>query len=272
MARVLSGAVLGAAAGAALWFLGPIPLLVIAEIVLLLGFLEYAALAERLNARVPKVASGAASMLTCAAMASPGAPVQVVLMAAVLALGALVLGSGRAGVDVLHDVSASLLPPLYLGLPLGALVATHEAAGREAPLLLLLTVVVSDTAQYYCGRIFGRRLLAPAISPKKTVEGALGGIAFGTAAIMLVGRWWLPSTGLLWRAGLGLAIVVLGIVGDLFESLIKRGAGVKDASSLIPGHGGMLDRIDALLFAAPVYYVFVKYVVVSGQLPVASGR
>lgn len=260
MQRVLSGAVLGVAVGAAIWFLEPIPLLAIAEIVLLLGFLEYAALAERLNARVPKVASGAASMLTCAAMASSGAPVQVVLMAAMLGLGALVLGSGRSGVEALHDISTSLLPPLYLGLPLGALVATREAAGREALLLLLLTVVVSDTAQYYCGRIFGRRLLAPAISPKKTVEGALGGIVLGTATIVLAGRWWLPNAGLMWRAGLGLAIVMIGIVGDLFESLIKRGAGVKDASRLIPGHGGVLDRIDALLFAAPVYYMFVKYV------------
>jgi len=260
MQRVLSGAVLGAAVGAAIWFLGPIPLLAVAEGVLLLAFLEYAALAERLQARVPKIATGAAAMLTCAAMASPGAPVHVVLMAAVLGLGALVVGSGRVGVDALHDVSASLLAPLYLGLPLGALVATHEAAGREAPLLLVLTVVVSDSAQYYCGRAFGRRPLAPAISPNKTVEGALGGVILGTATLVLVGQWWLPSMGFLWRAGLGLAIVALGIIGDLFESLIKRGAGVKDASSLIPGHGGMLDRIDALLFAAPVYYLFVKYV------------
>ena len=181
-------------------------------------------------------------------------------MAAVLGLGALVLGSGRAGHDALHDMSASLLPALYLGLPLGALVATHDAAGREASFLLLLTVVVSDTAQYYSGRAFGRRLLAPAISPKKTVEGALGGVVFGTAAMVLFGRWWLPEVGVPWRVGLGVAVVVLGIIGDLFESLIKRGAGVKDASGLIPGHGGVLDRIDALLFAAPMYYVFVTYV------------
>jgi phosphatidate cytidylyltransferase len=272
MQRVLSGAILGAATGAAVWFLGTIPLLAIAEAVLLLAFLEYAALAERLNARVPKIASGAASMLTCAAMASPGAPVQGVLMAAMLGLGTLVLGSRRAGIDALHDISASLLPALYLGLPLGALVATHDAAGREAALLLMLTIVVSDTAQYYSGRTFGRRPLAPAISPAKTVEGALGGVVFGTTVMVLFGRWWLPDVGVMWRVGLGAAVVVLGIVGDLFESLIKRGAGVKDASGLIPGHGGVLDRIDGLLFAAPMYYVFVKYVVVSGQWSVAGGR
>ena len=260
MQRVLSGTIPGAAIVAAVWFLGTIPLLVIAEGVLLLAFLEYAALAERLNARVPKVASGAASMLTCAAMALPGSPIQAVLMTAMLGLGTLVLGSRRAAIDALHDLSASLLPVLYLGLPLGALVATRDAAGREAALLLLVTIVVSDTAQYYSGRAFGRRPLAPAISPAKTVEGALGGVVVGTTALALVGRWWLPDVGVLWRVGLGAAVVVSGIIGDLFESLIKRGAGVKDASSLIPGHGGVLDRIDALLFAAPMYYLFVKYV------------
>jgi phosphatidate cytidylyltransferase len=250
---------------AAVWFLGSAPLLAIAEVVLLLAFLEYAALAERLGVRVAKVPSAAAAMLACAAMAVPGAPVEVVLMAAVLALGALVLATGRAGGEALHDVAVSLLPTLYLGLPLGALLATHAAAGRGAALLLLLTVIVSDTAQYYSGRAFGRRLLAPAISPKKTVEGALGGVVFGTVTMVLVGRWWLPGATFLWRVGLGFAVVVLGIVGDLFESLIKRGAGVKDASSVIPGHGGVLDRIDALLFASPVYYMFVKYVVANAQ-------
>ena len=76
----------------------------------------------------------------------------------------------------------------------------------------------------------------------------------------ILGNWWLPDTPLLLRAALGLTVVALGIAGDLFESVLKRSAGVKDSASLIPGHGGVLDRIDALLFAAPVYYVVLKYV------------
>ena len=128
----------------------------------------------------------------------------------------------------------------------------------------MLTVMVSDTAQYYTGRAFGRRPLAPAISPKKTVEGAIGGFVFGTAAAG--GRRRMVAAG---RAGRRCArcsastIVALGIAGDLFESMLKRSAGVKDSSALIPGHGGVLDRIDALLFAAPVYYIVLKYVYVT---------
>lgn len=259
MKRILSGAVLGAAVLAAVWWLPVLILLGIAEIVVLGAFVEFAALADRLNTPVQRVPSCAAAMLTCAAMVAPGTPVHVILMAAFVALGAMVLSSRRSQATALHDVAASLLPALYVGLPLGALVAIHAEIGRTAVLLLLVTVVVSDTAQYYTGRAFGRRLLAPDISPKKTVEGALGGVVFGSATMVVAGQWWLSGTSLPWRAALGFAVVIVGIVGDLFESLLKRGAGTKDSSSVIPGHGGVLDRIDALLFAAPVYYVFVKY-------------
>jgi phosphatidate cytidylyltransferase len=131
--------------------------------------------------------------------------------------------------------------------------------GREAALLLILTVALSDTAQYYSGRAFGRHLLAPVISPKKTIEGAIGGFAGAMLGLGLLGHWWLPHVPLQWRLSLAVAIAAVGIVGDLFESLLKRSVGVKDASSLIPGHGGVLDRIDALLFAAPVFYAFVRY-------------
>ena len=102
--------------------------------------------------------------------------------------------------------------------------------------------------------------MAAAISPKKTVEGAVGGFLFGALTVAALGAWWLPAMPVAVRALLGLAIVALGIAGDLFESMLKRSAGVKDSSTLIPGHGGILDRIDALLFAAPVYYVVLKYV------------
>ena len=259
MTRVLSGTLLLAVVGSAVWFLEPIYLLGLAEIVALAGFMEYAQLAERMGTQVSRAAAGSATLIVCAAVGVPGLPVDVALMGAMLGLAIVVLASGRRGAAALHDVAASAFAPLYLGLPLGALVAVRWLVGREAALLLMLTIVVSDTAQLYCGRLLGRRLLAPAISPKKTVAGAVGGFVAGVLGIAIVGRWWLPSVDLPWRIALGFAVVAVGMAGDLFESLLKRSAGVKDASALIPGHGGVLDRIDALLFAAPVFYIFVRY-------------
>ena len=123
----------------------------------------------------------------------------------------------------------------------------------------MLTIVVSDSAQYYTGRAFGRRPLAPSISPKKTREGAIGGVLIGTIAMTLAGLRVFPAANVPLLAAAAAAVVFVGIVGDLFESLLKRSAGVKDSSALIPGHGGILDRIDSWLFAGPVYYVFVRY-------------
>jgi phosphatidate cytidylyltransferase len=153
-----------------------------------------------------------------------------------------------------------LFAMVYIVAPIIALIAIRVASGPPAVFLLMLTVMISDTAQYYTGRTLGRHLLAPSISPKKTIEGAVGGFAIGTLAFVLIGAWWAPQLSTAVRVGLGLAIVALGIAGDLFESSLKRRAGVKDSSALIPGHGGVLDRIDALLFAAPVYYLVLRYV------------
>jgi phosphatidate cytidylyltransferase len=166
---------------------------------------------------------------------------------------------GHPGPAVLRDVAAAVLPILYIGLPLGALAAVRALAGREALLLLMGTIVISDSAQYYTGRALGRRPLAPAISPKKTLEGAIGGMVIGTLAFVIGARLVFPAATLLLIVLVGAAIAALGMVGDLFESLLKRSAGVKDSGAVIPGHGGVLDRIDSWLFAAPVYYVFVRY-------------
>ena len=147
--------------------------------------------------------------------------------------------------------SARFLAPWYLGMPLGMLVAIHAVGGRIATLLLIATVVVSDTAQYYSGRTFGRRPLAPAISPKKTIEGAVGGVIAASLFMTFAGRAVFPTARLESLFLLGIAIVVLGICGDLFESRLKRVAGMKDSSTLIPGHGGVLDRFDSLYFVIP---------------------
>jgi phosphatidate cytidylyltransferase len=157
-------------------------------------------------------------------------------------------------------VGNALFALVYIAVPLVALVAIRMTGGPQAVFLLMLTVMISDTAQYYTGRTLGRNLLAPRISPKKTIEGAIGGFVIGTLAFVVIGARWAPQMPLAVRIGLGLAIVALGIAGDLFESSLKRRAGVKDSSALIPGHGGVLDRIDALLFAAPAYFIVLRFV------------
>lgn len=259
MVRVLSALILLPAIIAVVWLLPPLAALLVAETVLVLAFLEYADLADRMGARVPRLLGGVATAAVCAAVAWPATRVEIVLMAATVAAAGAAVGSGRIAHESLHSVGATLFAALYIGLPLGALAAIRTQAGPGPALLLLLTIVISDSAQYYGGRMFGRRLLAPAISPKKTVEGAVSGLVVGTIGLLFLAAWWLPSTPRPALLVLGPTIVALGIAGDLFESMLKRSAGVKDASSLIPGHGGMLDRIDALLFAAPVYYAFVMY-------------
>ncbi len=267
MTRLLSGALLLGLAIVVVWFAPPLVFLAVAEALLVLGLIEYVSLAKASGLSVPAVPSGVAAMLTAAAFAGVASgrgaawtPVDVVLMSALVALGALSLPRWTGGRDALAGTAASLFPSLYLGLPVGAMIAIRETRGREALFLLMLTVFVSDTAQYYSGRAFGKRPLASAISPKKTVEGAIGGFVLGGLLLAVAGAWWLPSVPIVLRATLGVAVVALGIAGDLFESMLKRSAGVKDSSALIPGHGGVLDRIDALLFASPVYYIVLKYV------------
>jgi phosphatidate cytidylyltransferase len=268
--RVLSGAALVVITVAVVWF-APAPLFfAVAEALLLLAFIEYSRLSSAVGYPLPAAVSGVATLLASVGVTSTrwvgdtiagtAVALDAVLMSAFVVLAALSLTTWRGGRDALGRVSASVFPMLYLGLPIGALIAIRSMRGPAGLFLLMLTVMVSDTAQYYSGRMFGRTPLAPAISPKKTVEGAVGGFVFGMLLMAVAGHWWLPDVSLLIRSLLGAALVALGIAGDLFESMLKRSAGVKDSSSLIPGHGGVLDRIDALLFAAPVYYVVLKYV------------
>jgi len=268
--RVWSGAALVVIVIAVVWFAPALLFLAVAEALLLLAFIEYSRLSSAVGYSLPAVVSGAATLLASLAVASPrwigdavvptGAALDAVLMTAFVVLASLALTTWRGDRDGLGRVAAAVFPMLYLGLPIGALIAIRSMRGPEGLFLLMLTVMVSDTAQYYSGRMFGRTPLAPAISPKKTVEGAAGGFVCGVLLMAIGGAWWLPNVSWLIRSLLGAVIVALGIAGDLFESMLKRSAGVKDSSALIPGHGGVLDRIDALLFAAPIYYVVLKYV------------
>jgi phosphatidate cytidylyltransferase len=265
VARFLSGALLLVVVVAALWFLPPIYLLGLTLPVAWLAFREYADIASRAGVHVSRPAGVMATALACTVVAIPGLPIEAALAGITLGLSAVALAgamsakSGQEAGAALNTAAVSVFAPLYIGLPLGLLVATRWTLGKETALLVIVTVATSDIFQYYSGRMFGRHLLAPVVSPKKTIEGAIGGFAGAVLAVSVIGYWWLPQLNPIERAGLGLAVAAVGIVGDLFESLLKRSVGVKDASAMIPGHGGVLDRIDALLFAAPVFYVFVRY-------------
>lgn len=163
--------------------------------------------------------------------------------------------------DVVGAIAKLVFCAFYPGFLLGhlMLIRTFEG-GREWVLFALLVVFAADTGAYYTGRKFGTRRLYPEVSPKKTVEGAVGGIAaamvVGAVLSPLVYPSILPHSILL-----ALALAVFSQVGDLFASMLKRAQGVKDAGRVLPGHGGMLDRLDSLVFSIPVLYYYLVVVI-----------
>jgi phosphatidate cytidylyltransferase len=180
-------------------------------------------------------------------------------MVALVSMTALLLRVGDFGATV-PAAAVTLLGATYLGA-LGGTIAGLRLIEPQvvAPwriVLLLAIVMASDTVAFFVGSAFGRRKLAPGISPGKTVEGAAGGLVGGILGALAVWAAGLPGVPA-WHAGLlGFAVAILGMLGDLLESLLKRWAGVKDSGRLFPGHGGMLDRLDSLLFGAPVLYYY----------------
>jgi len=156
------------------------------------------------------------------------------------------------------DAAVTLFGILYLGLTLGSLVSTRALPGGEWWVIFVALVTwAGDTGAYYAGSLWGRHVLAPAISPKKTVEGLLGGALLAIALSLLARAWFLPDLSLRDACVLGILLTAAGLLGDLCESAIKRSVGVKDSGGILPGHGGMLDRLDSLLFTAPAFYYYV---------------
>jgi phosphatidate cytidylyltransferase len=142
----------------------------------------------------------------------------------------------------------------YCAVTLGFLVIMP----RDLILVLLAIIWVGDAAAFYGGRALGRHLLSPKVSPKKTVEGAIAGLLGSIVAGIIGAVWYLGEPFRLSFVVISLVTAVAGQVGDLAESVLKRSAGVKDSSSILPGHGGILDRLDSLFFAAPIFYWFFK--------------
>lgn len=244
----------------------------------LCGYSEYLALVDRVRVRRDRVlaATGYLAIVAMAVVALTGAGATGLFAVTALAVAAplIVLLGNPAQTNGLTTWSLACSGALYLALPVYAAITTRALPGQvEAPwmnqwvsslavgwdaapvglawaLVAILVIWTNDSAAYLVGRVIGQRKLAPEVSPGKTVEGSLGGLVGSALAGGLVfvfvglGAGWLGAV-------VGVVIGFAGQLGDLAESLLKRQAGVKDSGSLIPGHGGVLDRIDALLFAFP---------------------
>ncbi|NQW04326.1 MAG: phosphatidate cytidylyltransferase [Acidobacteria bacterium] len=263
MTRVLSALVLIALVGSVLWLSPWWAVLVLAATVAALGAYELAGLSRAVGAPVPVLVVSCAAVATCAAVPigfGSGDALLVVVFALVVTTGVVTLAGGAPSPSTMTRAAMTLMTPIYLGVPLGAMAWMHLIYGPRVVTFLIATIVVSDSTQYFVGRAFGRHKLAPAVSPAKTVEGAVGGIVAAAAVGASLGPLWGQAASMAEGLTLGVVLCLAGIVGDLFESMLKRGAGVKDSSTMIPGHGGVLDRIDAYLFAVPFYALFLRYV------------
>jgi phosphatidate cytidylyltransferase len=262
MQRIVSALVLIPIVGIAV-YLGGAFLFALVAIAVTLAAWEYLALVKAAGAAPSRVLTIA---LTAGFLAEAQWPSVVPLRLAVAVVAAApliveVLKGSRAG--ALPGWALGVAGAVYLGVLAGHIVSLRAVPQGTAWLALALVCTwICDTGAYAVGRAWGRRPFFPRISPKKTWEGALGGLATGTVATVGLGYWWLglsPLAGAL----LGVLIVLAATFGDLAESVIKRQVGAKDSGALIPGHGGMLDRIDSLLFVVPAVYYFAVYAAAS---------
>ena len=242
----------------------------LAAVVMVLGLYEFYVLAKKKGMQ-PDIVAGylaGAALFTIFYFASRDGVSErldlqsIVLVIVVLTIGTLVAAMVRGAPfdKMLSSAGATILGVLYVVLLGGHVVALRTGFSSELSSDLLsfffLVLMGSDIGAYYVGRAIGKHKLAPGVSPGKTWEGVAGGVVAALALATVSHFWFFRQLPLKWAIPLAAVMVVLGILGDLTESALKRGAGAKDAAKILPGHGGALDRLDSLLFNAPLLYYF----------------
>jgi phosphatidate cytidylyltransferase len=244
----------------------------IAAAAMIFGLYEFYVLARKKDIKPDAAAGylGAAALFTIFYFATPDLRQGLDLETIALVLIALTVGTliaatlrGAPFDKIIASSGATILGVLYVVLLGGHLVALRT--GFEQPLsahllsFFFLVLMGADTGAYYVGRAVGKHKLAPTISPGKTWEGVAGGVVAALALAAVAHFWFFRELPLKWALPLAGVMTILGILGDLTESALKRGAGAKDAAKILPGHGGVLDRLDSLLFNAPLIYYFAHF-------------
>lgn len=255
--RTLSGAILGiVVVGSVLW--GPWPAAVVFTLVTVGAITELMELALKRNPQIMPnyfLTIGLAGGWVTGVALNPDPLMLLVGLLFVPTIFAVEVF--RKSNSTIENGAFSSLALLYVALPMALLMLIGGGTGEWQParvLMMVFTVWVNDIFAYLVGCSIGKHKMCPSISPKKSWEGLFGGLLFAVAFAMAAG-YMMEGNIYLW-GGLGLVVALAGVVGDLLESKIKREADVKDSGNLIPGHGGMLDRFDALLLAVPFAYVY----------------
>jgi phosphatidate cytidylyltransferase len=239
----------------------------LAAVALVLALLEFWMLARKQQIRADPVAGllGAAALFTVFYFTEHRKPpdlLVIVIVLILLTICSLVAAMLRGAPfeRMIASAGVTVLGVMYVALLGGHLVALRTGFNQQLSKHLLafffLVLMGSDAAAYYGGRAFGRHKLAPHVSPGKTWEGAVAGMLASLLLASVAHYWFFPELSLKLALPLAAVMNVVGVLGDLTESALKRSAGAKDTAQILPGHGGMLDRIDSLLFNAPVIYYF----------------
>ena len=244
---------------------------VIAALALAAGMFEFFMLTKKLELKAdPSIAYLGAAMLFVAFLfdAPTRFPDLLLLTVAMFIIAVLITQTFRFQADLtkmLVGIGVTLLGVMYIAF-LGGFLVSMRVGFETRPNLsthllayFFLVLMGSDSGAYFAGKAFGKHKLIPKISPGKTWEGLVGGLLAAAAFGALSTFWFFPELPYQYSIPLALVIAIMGILGDLAESAIKRGSDTKDAASILPGHGGFLDRLDSLLFNAPILYYFAHF-------------
>lgn len=253
------------------WSQTPYCFVALTAIAALLALGEFYLLASKVGCKPQLVIGYAAALVIIASFVfEEPSLIAAALVAVAIASLASALRSPDEMSKALAAVSSTAFGVIYVALLAGCLIGvrvlpdslirlTAPHLGAKLLTMFFAMVMMTDTGAYYVGRTIGRHKLAPRISPGKTVEGAIGGFLMAVVTGFLCRETFFREIPITHAITLGAAIGVVGQIGDLAESMLKRGAGVKDSGRLLPGHGGMLDRVDSILFCAPLLYYYARF-------------
>lgn len=266
MTRVLTALVALPLLLFATWWSSPYLFVAIAAIALLAALHEFYEIADRAGAPPFRIVGFVASAVILGVAAGVGPEWNAIVLAATtIVVMMATLGRVDDKGRILVSAAATLMGVLYVAtlgsylIAVRTLVTPPQIAAKLITMFFAI-VMMSDTAAYYTGRTFGKHKLAPRVSPAKTIEGSIGGLIGSTAGAVAAKFIFFPELPLAHAVALGAGMGIVGQIGDLVESLLKRGSDVKDAASILPGHGGFLDRLDSMLLNAPILYAYGVYV------------